>query len=74
MDTTAFAAQFPDILTAEEVCKILSISKKTFYKLCQNPQFPRIKIGREYRVPKKGLYEYMHNSGARTETPNRSGA
>lgn len=43
----------------DEMCRALSIGKKTGYKLLQTGQIRFLKIGRAYRIPKINLLEYL---------------
>lgn len=50
---------YPDVLTVEEVGKVLTICNKTTYKLIKEGNIKSLKIGRTYRVPKVYLVEYI---------------
>ena len=50
---------YPDVMSIDEMCKALSIGKKTGYKLLQTGQIRCLKIGRAYRMPKINLLEYL---------------
>ena len=49
-------------LTVPEVAEILRVCTKTVYKLIKEDGIPYVKIGREIRVPKGRLIEYLQNS------------
>ena len=53
------------ILTPKEVSKILKISMDKTYELIQSPGFPKIKIGRQYRISEeefdKWIKRYSYN-------------
>ena len=49
-------------LTVPEVAEILRVCTKTVYKLIKEDTIPSVKIGREIRVPKGRLIEYLQNS------------
>ena len=51
----------PDVLTVDEVAKILKVSKKSIYSLLQGNQIRCRKIGRIYRIPKTAIEEYLQN-------------
>ena len=57
---------YPDVMSIDEMCRALSIGKKTGYKLLQTGQIRFLKIGRAYRIPKINLLEYLQviSSGA----------
>ena len=49
-------------LTVPEVAEILRVCTKTVYKLIKEGSIPHVKIGREIRVPKGRLIDYLQNS------------
>ena len=53
------------ILTPKEIAKILKISMDKTYELIQSPGFPKIKIGRQYRISEeefnKWIKKYSYN-------------
>jgi len=51
-----------DILTTEEACKLLKISKPTLYKLIEKKKISGYKIGKEYRFNKQELMSYIGGS------------
>ena len=50
---------YPDIVTFEDVCKMLSLSRNTVYALLRKIKIKNKKIGRVYRIPKKNVIEYI---------------
>lgn len=48
-----------DYLTAQEVAAVMGISCHTLYKQRDQMPFPILRIGRNYRIPKKPFVEYM---------------
>ena len=60
---------YPDALTAKEVAEILRISIKTTYKLINEKAIPSIKVGREKRIAKTHLIEYLQNKDKTTTNP-----
>ena len=53
---------YPMALTVPEVAEILRVCTKTVYKLIKGNKIPYVKIGREIRVSKGRLIEYLQNS------------
>lgn len=52
--------KYPDILRIEELCDALGgISTKTGYKLLREKKINSLKVGREYRVTKVDLINYL---------------
>lgn len=48
-----------EILTIAQVAEFLQISEITTYKLVQEGRIPGFKIGRQWRVKKKELRDYI---------------
>jgi excisionase family DNA binding protein len=44
-----------DTLTADEVAKILRVSKQTLYVLCRENKFPHFKVGNKLRFKKADI-------------------
>lgn len=51
--------QFPDILTVKQLQDILSIGRSKAYDLLHNGELQYITIGRQIRIPKKYLLDYL---------------
>ncbi len=49
-----------ELLTINEVAKMLKISRSKAYSLTHEKDFPKIKIGKCIRVNKKSLLEWLH--------------
>jgi len=58
--------EYPDVMTVEQMCEVLGISKKTGYKLLRTNIISSIKVGRTYRIPKINILNYLRISN-RTE-------
>ena len=50
---------YPAALTAAEVAEILRVSTKTVYKLIKEKTLPAVKVGRENRIAKSQLIDYL---------------
>lgn len=48
-----------DYLTTQEVVAVMGISYVTFYKNYEKMPFPVVRIGRNYRIPKKPFLMFM---------------
>ena len=59
-------ANFPDVLTAEQLASALQISKSGAYALLNRSDFPTLRIGGRKMVMKKDLLEWLNN---RTNRP-----
>ena len=60
-------ADFPDVLTAEQLASVLQISKSGAYALLNRSDFPTLQIGGRKMVMKKDLLEWLNS---RTNRPN----
>lgn len=54
-----YLADYPDVLTPTECMNILSIGRNTVYTLLQNDILKSVKIGKQYRIPKSSLENYL---------------
>lgn len=51
---------YDEVLSIEEVHKILKLSKNTIYKLIAKGDIKTIKIGNKHIVPKQNLIDYLY--------------
>ena len=58
-DTPEIFSDYPDVLTVEDLSRMLGISTKTAYKLLKEQKIKSITIGRTYRIPKVYLLQYL---------------
>lgn len=54
---------FPDILTVKQVQTILSIGRSKVYSILHSGELKCITIGRQIRIPKRYLLDYLANLG-----------
>lgn len=52
-------SDYPDVLTVNDVAKILGMAKQTVRGLCSRHELPSIRIGRRWYVPKAHLIELL---------------
>lgn len=51
---------YPELIRIEQLCEALGgISTKTGYKLLKEKRIVSLKIGREYRITKSNLIDYL---------------
>ena len=55
-------AQYPDILTVEEVCEALRMGYNAVYELLNEGKLKAYKNGRVWRIPKEALVKYVMES------------
>lgn len=53
-------SEYPDILTTEDICRFLKVSKYTIYKLIRTRQLKAKKIAQHYRIQKAELINYLN--------------
>ena len=56
-------------MTAAEVAEILRVSTKTVYKLIKEKSLPAVKVGRENRIAKSQLIDYLRQRETSSSNP-----
>ena len=59
--------QFPDLLTVKDLQKILSIGRSKAYSILHSGELQYITIGRQIRIPKKYLLDYLRKMSYNTD-------
>ena len=49
----------PDVVTVEQLMKMLGIGKSKAYELLQNRDIVSLKVGRKYLIPKKAIVDFI---------------
>lgn len=52
-------AKYPDVVTVEQLCKMLDVGKNTAYNLINQNVIRSVKIGRMYKIPKINVIRYL---------------
>ena len=61
---TKMLKDYPDVLNVYQMCEALGgISTKTGYKLLKEKKIESIKVGREYKIAKINLIDFITNNG-----------
>ena len=60
---------YPAALTAAEAAEILRVSTKTVYKLIREKSLPAVKVGRENRIAKSQLINYLQQKEVSGSNP-----
>jgi len=55
-------AEYGELLTMDEVCVILQLSRNTVYELARSGDVPTIRFGRQLRTPRAALEQMMDRS------------
>ncbi|MDQ5983014.1 MAG: hypothetical protein RUMPE_00777 [Eubacteriales bacterium SKADARSKE-1] len=53
-------SQYPDVVSINELMDMLKIGKNTAYSLLREEKIKNIKIGKQYRIPKRYIIEYLN--------------
>lgn len=53
-------SDYPDILTTEDVCNLLKVSKYTIYKLIRSKKLKAKKVAQHYRIQKAELLNFIN--------------
>lgn len=60
-----------EVLTPDEVAKLLRVSKRTVERLCQSGKLRAIRVGRLWRIPRSSLEEFLRGPQEQKEGENR---
>lgn len=55
-------AEYDDIVSIEDVMKMLRIGRSNVYKLLREKEIKHIRIGVKYIIPKKSIVEYIEKN------------
>ena len=61
--------RLPLVLTVKEVAKLLGISRNSAYNLVRSKKLRSIRIGRQIRVPRSALEDYLNGIEASESQP-----
>ncbi len=53
----------PDVMTIEQLCSYLQLSRSTLYKLAQEGKVPGQKVGRHWRFHKNVIDRWLGENG-----------
>lgn len=51
--------KFPDVLSVNQLCEVLHLSKPSVYKLLESGELKSLRVGAKYKIPKVYVMEYM---------------
>ena len=54
-------SDYPDILSVQQLMELLQIGKVLAYKLIESKKFKAVKIGREYKILKNSVIDFINN-------------
>jgi excisionase family DNA binding protein len=58
---TEIFKDFPDVVTPANLQKMLAIGRNTVYELLRAGIIPSVKIGKQIRISKQAVIDYLHN-------------
>ena len=50
---------YPDVVTVQDLCKMLNIGRNNAYELIRCGEIKSIKIGRQIRISKESIIEFI---------------
>ena len=53
---------YPDVVTVDDLTKMLGIGKNTAYKLINDKKIKSVQIGRQHKIPKCYVIEYLQTA------------
>lgn len=53
---------YPDVLTTQQLAQILHVGINKIYELLKSNKIKSIRIGQQYRIPRKHLSNYLFNN------------
>lgn len=53
---------YPDVVSVDELTKMLGIGKNTAYKLINDKVIKSVQIGRQHKIPKIYIIEYLQTA------------
>ncbi len=59
MEDRRFVENLPDMMHPEDLMEFFQIGRNTMYQLLRSKEIPSIRIGKQYRIPKKLLLSYL---------------
>ena len=54
--------KYKDVVTVDELCEMLNISRNLAYRLLNAKQVRSIRVGRVHRIPKSNIIDYLETS------------
>ena len=55
--------EMPDVMTVMDVAAVMRISRNTAYELMHREGFPKVVVGKQYRVPKARFADWLNACG-----------
>ena len=55
--------KYDDVLTIPDLMDYLAVGKNTAYTLIREGKIKSFRIGRNYKIPKQAVIDYIHSAG-----------
>ena len=59
-------SEYSDIVTVDEVMKMLRLGKNTVYKLLKDDDIMNVKVGARYIIPKQSVIEFVSTTNRKS--------
>ena len=59
----------PDVLTVRELSDTLRIGRRQAYDLAHRDDFPCVRVGRSFRIPRRGFERWLQENAGYMEWP-----
>ena len=59
-------SEYSDIVTVDEVMKMLRLGKNTVYKLLKDDGIINVKVGARYVIPKQSVIEFVSTTNRKS--------
>jgi len=56
--------------TLEQVAKLLQVSQRTIIRLIKTGRLPAVRVGKQWRIARSDLQEYLRSSGQQPPPPD----
>lgn len=58
-EITPMFTEFNDVVTVDDVTKMLHVSRVTVYKLLKSGEIRTLKVGKKYIIPKQSVIDFL---------------
>lgn len=62
--------ELPLLMSVEELMPVLGIGRSTAYELVRSGQIFSIRVGRQFRIPKQALMDFINQSDRKSCDPH----
>ena len=64
--STEIFSEYSEIVTVDEVMKMLRLGKNTVYKLLKDDEIMNVKVGARYVIPKQSVIEFVSTTNRKS--------